>query len=387
MTTTKKHIAFYISSFRPGGGEKQMVEIANAFANRGHFVDLLVLKPVGQLQDAVDPNVRVVTLDAGRIIFSLPKLAAYLRKEKPETLLSVDEYTHTLALTARALTGVKTRIILRIGNMLSTLAENYQGKAKILPYITSWLFKKADAIIANSRGVADDVVTVTGIGKEKVIVIYNPKRRDEISQKASEPVSHPWFTQKFVPIILGVGRLRVQKNFPLLIRAFSKIIKEIPCRLVIIGAGREEKRLLDLIHTLGISEHVSLPGYSDNPYSYMEKADVFVLASLWEGLPNSLLEAMACGAPVIAADCSSGPREIVAPDTDYRKRLSRGEGVENAKYGVLFAVDDEAALVDALRHFLTDGEFRKKYADLSKERSIDFDSRDIVGEYARVMGI
>ena len=364
-----------------------MVEIANAFVDRGQEVDLLVMKPVGDLADKVDSRIRVISLDAGRIIFSLPKLVSYLRRERPSTLLSVDEHTHVLSLVARPLAGVQTRIVLRMGNMLSILAKRYEGKAKILPFFAKRLFKKADGIIANSRGVADDVIAVTGIDPFRVRVIFNPKSRQEIIQKASESVDNEWLTHKNMPVIVAVGRLRVQKNFPLTIRAFAEVVKTVPSRLIILGAGREGGRLQTLIDTLGCKDSILLAGYSDNPYAWMKKADVYVAASLWEGLPNALLEAMVCGLPSIAADCDSGPREILAPDTDYRKRLAVGDGVEYAKSGALFAVNDEAALTEALKRFLTDPALRQKYAAAGSERSKDFDSDDIVSEYARVMGI
>ena len=130
---------------------------------------------------------------------------------------------------------------------------------------------------------------------------------------------------------------------------------------------------------------VSLPGYSDNPYSYMGKADLFVSASLWEGMPNVVLEALVCGLPVISSDCSSGPREILAPDTDYRIRIK--EGVEYAKYGVLTPVGDEEALVEAMTKMLGDGDLRAKYSSLSKERIKDFDSNKIINEYASALGL
>ncbi len=387
MYNKSKKIAFCISSFRAGGGEKQMIEIANALAANGHAIDLLVLKPVGQLKEKVDMRINVISLDAGRILFSLPKLASYLYREKPSVMLSVDEYTHVLALVARSLVRAKTRIVLRIGNMLSILAERYEGKAKILPYLSNWLFKRANHIIANSRGVADDVVRVTGIEPSRVTVIMNPKSREEILVKAQEPVTHEWFLNKTVPIVIAVGRLRVQKNFKLLIRAFAKLPHTVHARLVIVGSGREGERLRKVAEKAGITDRVYFTDYVDNPYAWMKKADVYVATSLWEGLPNALLEAMVCGLPAIAADCSSGPREILAPNTDYRKRLAIVDAVEYAEFGALYAVDDETALTDAMARFLTDSALRQKYASASIERSKDFDSHDIVGEYAHVLGI
>ncbi len=378
-------LAFLISSFRSGGGEKQMVEIANAFAARGQSIDLLVLKPVGDLTAHVDRRVRVISLDRKRIALSFFPLLSYLRREHPAAVLSVDEYTHVLALLARPLASPQTRVVLRLGNMLSELSKRYEGRNVLLPFFVRRLFKRADMIIANSQGVRDDALTATGIDPEKVTVIFNPKSREDITRKAAEPSDSEWLERKTLPVVLFAGRLRVQKNLPSLIRAFSIVLKKIPSRLIILGMGREEKHLRTLIEELHCEDAVILPGFSGNPYAWMSKADVFVYPSLWEGMPNALIEAMICGTPVISSDCASGPREILAPDTDYKKRLA--SGVEYAAYGVLFAVNDEEALVEALNKLLTDEALRKKYAQASLARAKDFDAEDIIDEYARVLGV
>lgn len=385
--TNDKKITFLLSSFRAGGGERVMVDLANGFVRRGYNVDLAVLKPVGQYAEHVDKRVHVISLDAGRMAFSLPKLISYLRTAKPEVLLALDEYTHLLALVARSLSGDDTRIFLRIGNMLSELFRRYQGwKNKLLlPVLVKTLYKKADGIIANSRGVADDVALVTRIEKEKIVVIANLKDLEFIRTRAREEVEHPWLVHKTLPVVVAVARLREQKNYPLLVRAFANVVKDTPARLIIVGGGREEERLRTLVDELGLEDTVSFVGYRDNPHAYMGKADVFVQASLWEGLPNAVIEALVCGIPVIASDCDSGPREILAPGTDYRFRLK--SGIEYAEYGALFAVNDESALTKVIIKFLNDKVLRDTYTRKSAERAGDFDAEKIIDEYARAMGV
>lgn len=362
-----------------------MLEIANAFAGRGYAVDLLVFKPVGPYASMVDPRIRVISLEARRIIFSLPKLIVYFWRERPAALLSVDEHTHLLTLIARMIVRSRMRIVLRIGNMLSVLEKRYEGKARILPFLNRRIFKKADHLIANSRGVADDVIAVTGIEPSRVSVVMNPKPQEEIILKAKEPVAHEWFEHKTVPVVVAVGRLRIQKNFQLLIRAFAKLSKKIPAKLVIVGGGREGDRLKAVAREEKCAEDVHFAGYVDNPYAYVAKADCFVMTSLWEGLPNAVLEALVCGAPVIASDCSSGPRELLAPDTDYRKRLAASDGVEYAAYGILTPVGDEGALTEALSRILTDGALRSRYAQASIERSHEISKMDSIGAYVSAL--
>lgn len=381
----KPHIAFLISSFRAGGGERVMISLANGFAQRGYQVDLLVLKPVGQYEHHTGADVRVVSLDRKRLVLSLFPLMSYLKKEAPDTVLALDEYTHLLALVARYFTGSQTRIVLRIGNMLSELFLRYEGlKNKILPHLVRRLYRKADAIIAVSKGVRDDVIEVTGIVPERVIVIYQPKPSAEIRVKAAAPVDHPWFTDPATPIVIFVGRLRVQKNIPLLIHAFAQVRATTPARLMLLGSGREEGRIRELIRELKMDQFIELIGYADNPYAYMQRASLFAFPTLWEGMPNALLEAMVVGLPVISSDSSgSGPREILAPTTDHRKRLKAG--IEMAEFGILTAVGDETALVEALRKMLTDEVARARYASKSIERSEAFEADDILDQYAQVL--
>lgn len=386
LLNDKKKIAFCLASFRAGGGERVMIDLANAFAERGYIVDIVVLKTVGNFATQVNPAIRVVSLDARRLILSFPKLVIYLQREQPEVFIATDQFTHILALFARRLSGAQTRIVLRIGTMFSRLFATYQGwKNSILRILVKRFYKDADRIIANSHGVADDIINITGVDKKRVSVIYNPKPIDLIRVRAQESVGHVWLEQKTLPVVVAVGRLREMKNFPLIIRAFLKASQQVPARLVIIGGGGEEDRLRALLREYACEDTVSLVGYVDNPHAYMSKADLFVSASLWEGMPNAVLEAMVCGLPVIASDCSSGPREILAPESDYKFRLKKG--LEEAPFGILFAVNDEDALTQAILRMLKDTKLRSFYAGASEKRSRDFDTHGIISEYARVMGI
>lgn len=361
-----------------------MIAVGNELAERGHAVEFVVLKRVGDYESHIDSRARIVALDAWRMLFSLPKLVSYLRRERPEVLLATDEYTHLLALLARPLAGVRTRVVLRIGNMFSELYARYSGLKRALTYaLMRFLYRYADAVIANSKGAADDIRALAGVPSSRVAVVLNPKDLDGIRALAEKPVTHPWLESKDIPVALAGGRLREQKNLPFLIRAFVQVARETPARLIIIGKGREEGKLRALIEELHAGDIVSLAGYQDNPYAWMEKCDFFVTASLWEGMPNTLMEAMVTGLPVIASDCPSGPRELLAPESDYRARLAAG--IERAPYGILTAVSDEEALVEALRALLVDRALRADYARQSRIRAEDFNARAIVSEYERVL--
>ena len=201
-----------------------------------------------------------------------------------------------------------------------------------MPWLMKIFYPRADGVVAVSKGVADDLAVVIGLPRERITVIYNPVVTPELLQKAQEPIDHPWFHPGEPPVILGVGRLTKQKDFPTLIQAFALVRKERPARLIILGEGEDRYELEELIRKLGIASDVDMPGFVDNPYKYMAYSTVFVLSSAWEGLPTVLIEAMACGCPVVSTNCHSGPAEIL----------------ENGKYGKLVAVGDAAGLAEAM---------------------------------------
>jgi glycosyltransferase involved in cell wall biosynthesis len=201
-----------------------------------------------------------------------------------------------------------------------------------------WLYPLVDQIIAVSQGVAEDIREITGLPPERITVIHNPVITARLLAMAREPVAHPWFNAAEPPVILGAGRLTRQKDFPTLIRAFARVQRHRPARLVILGEGRQRLALKTLAAELGVASEVDLPGFVVNPYAYMAKAAVFALSSTWEGSPNVLTEALALGTPAVATDCPSGPREIL------------GEG----RYGALVPVSDSASLAQAILATLDD---------------------------------
>jgi glycosyltransferase involved in cell wall biosynthesis len=381
------HIAFCISSFRVGGGERVTIDLANEFARLGHSVDLISLQDAGEYRNQIDPQVRLIVMQARRMFLSLPQLVRYLKRESPEVLLANDEHTQLYSILAKIISGAPTRIVGRVGSMYSRILGEQRGWKKVrLTFILNQLYPKLDMLIAVSKGVRDDIISVSRIDPARVVAIYNPKDIADIMARAQEPVAHEWFTNKSLPIVVGVGRFRnIPKNFQLLIRAFARVQKEVASRLVLVGRGQDEDRMRALAGELGCAEAVLFAGYTDNPYAYVAKSDVYVMPSLWEGMPNGPIEALICGTPVIASDCASGPREILAPDTDYRARIT--SGVEYAPYGVLTAVNDEDALVEALTRLLTDETMRSAYRKKGRERAEAFSGATLLGEYAKALGI
>jgi glycosyltransferase involved in cell wall biosynthesis len=224
--------------------------------------------------------------------------------------------------------------------------------------LARWLYPKAYKVVAVSQGVAADTARFYRLPLDKVEFIYNPVVTPELISLSMQPVEHPWFSPGEPSVILGVGRLTRQKDFSTLLRAFALVRRERPMRLVIVGDGEERARLCALAHQLGIDEDVLLAGFDANPYRYMRRASVFVLSSRWEGLPSVLIEAIACGTPVVSTDCPSGPREIL----------------EDGKWGKLVPVGDPDKLAEAIIDTLDNPpayDPAVRAADFSVERAVE----------------
>jgi glycosyltransferase involved in cell wall biosynthesis len=306
----------------------------------------------------------VVDLGAKRVLYSLPGLVRYLRRERPSAMLSALDHANVVALWAKKLAGVPTRVVLSVHNPPSLDTANAQTfRAKLMPLWGQIFYPWAHTVVAVSQGVAKDLVQLTGLPMDKVKVIYNPAVTPELLAKAEEALDHPWFQPGEPPVILGAGRLTAQKDFPTLIRAFALVQRKLPSRLMILSEGEERPRLEALVQELGLEADVALPGFVDNPYKYMKHAGVFVLSSRYEGFGLVLVEAMACGTPVVATDCPSGPSEI----------LQRG------RWGMLVPVGDIQEMAMAILEV-----FQGNKID-AHQRSLAFSIDRIVRQYAEIL--
>ncbi len=215
----------------------------------------------------------------------------------------------------------------------------------------------------------EDLKKVLGFDSPKFRVIYNPIVDEELLRKAEEPVDHPFFGEGRPPVILAAGRLHVSKDFPTLLRAFSLVRREVPSRLLILGEGEKRRELEELAEELGIREDLDMPGFVKNPYKYMRRASVFVLSSQWEGLPTVLVEAMACGCPVVSTDCPSGPAEIL----------------QGGECGLLVPPRNAEELAAAILRVLKDKTLAQELREKGKIRAMDFTVERAVREYIRLV--
>ncbi len=328
-----------VYGFRPGPGgiSHVMRNLMHAMVDEGVSVDLLLDDPRIPEVARLSGKIRIVPLLGSNPLLGVPSLIRYLKTRSPAVLLNNREPANRAAVLARPFGCHSTRIVVRVGMTLS-MALGRRGPIK------RWLrksaiiacYRRADAIIANSNGVAKDIAAVTGIPLASIHVIHNPTVSREMLLEAEEPVDHAWFDPGGPPVILGVGRLARQKDFPTLLRAFGKLNTQRPCRLIILGEGKERENLSSLASQLGIQTDVELAGHVSNPFPLMKRAALFVLSSAWEGSPNVLIQAMALGVPVVATDCWSGPRDIL----------------KDGRFGPLVPVGDADALAQAMARTL-----------------------------------
>jgi glycosyltransferase involved in cell wall biosynthesis len=326
-------IAFFLPSVRGGGAQRVIVNLVQGITERGLPVDMVLASAEGVFLDQLPPEVRVVDLRAPRLLRSLVPLTSYLRRERPRALVSSMSHANVVALWSAKLARRGTPVVVTVHNTMSqSTPEQGSLAGGIWPQLLRIFYPWAASVVAVSRGAADDLVRTAGLPPDRVEVVYNPVITPGLLALARQPPNHPWFAPGEPPVVLGVGRLTRQKDFPTLIRAFAEVRRRHAARLIILGEGEDLPALKALVGELGLTEDVALPGFRDNAMAYMAGSALFVLSSAWEGLPTVLIEALAAGTRVVSTDCPSGPREIL----------------QEGRLGTLVPVGDVAALAEAM---------------------------------------
>lgn len=364
-----KRIAVFLPNLTGGGAERVGLHLANGLAKCDYKVDLVLSQAKGPYVKFVDKGVNLVDLkcsDGFSTLKSFFKIVRYLKENKPNVMFSTLFRANYISYLAIRWAGVDTRLVVRHPNMLYPKDSVENLYSRLLKKLAVRAAKKADAVVLTSQLMKKELLNLTYVDDAKIYVIPNPVPIEEITKKASKPLKHEWFELESPPVILSVGRLTVQKNYSNLILAFNEVIKNTPARLVILGEGEKRNELEALVDKLGLKESVSLPGFVDNPYQYMSRAKIFVLPSKWEGFPNVLVEAMACGAQVVATDCPGGTAEIL----------------EGGKWGRLVQTDSFLELAHKIENTLSSSNFSPV-----KSRVDDFKIDKIIDEYIKVFRI
>jgi glycosyltransferase involved in cell wall biosynthesis len=359
-------LSFFIPDLTVGGAEQVLLNIVNGLSARGYDLDLLLSRRGGKLEPRLADRVDVVELPPSRtpvlgVASHLPALAGYLRRENPAVLFPHLTQTSVVCLTAKRLLDTDTRVIPTHHAAFGT-ARQPSLKDRLVRRLITRLYPSADHIVAVSEGVADSVVERVSVDRDDLSVLYNPIDVDAVRARARDPVDHEWVEDSDTDVVLFVGRVAEQKDLETWLRTFQRVHERRPdTRGIIVGQGPQRARLSDLAASLGLADVVSLPGYVENPYRYMGQASVFLLSSLAEGLPTVLVEALACGCPVVSTDCPSGPREIL----------------DGGEYGRLAPVGD----VDALATAVTASLSNPTGAERRRRRAGDFAPESVLDDY------
>ena len=327
-----RKVALFMQALRAGGGAACLSRVAKGLASRGLTVDLLVLHG-GRADSHLAPEgVRLIDFNRRDAVAALPALLRYLKRERPDVLLVNNPYPGVAALIAKAFFLRDLRLVFRYANTFSRQAPTHESELlrHFLPF--------ADAIVTISQGATADFKRSFPEVSHRVRYVPNAAVGPDVALQAASPVIHPWFNDDAVPVVLAVARLAPQKDLPTLLRAFARVVRSRPARLVVLGEGPERARLAGLARELDISPFVRFPGDVRPAFPYMARARVFALSSAWEGLCMALLEAMACGTPVVSTDCPHGPAEIL----------------EGGKWGRLVPPGDWRSLGSAILRTLED---------------------------------
>ena len=361
---TEGSVAIYLPDLAGGGAQRVNVNLANELARRGLAVDFVTDHAEGPFRTLIADSVRLVALGRRRFGPNLSGLCRYVTGERPDVVMASMTHASVAALLAKRLVGGRTRFLVQCQDTMSVHYTTFRPIARLWIRLFGSLLPSADAVVAVSKGVADDLVRMFPKASRNVVSIYNPVFEPGIIERAEEPLAHPWFGDPKVPVVLSVGRLAPQKDHNTLLAAFAQVVRARRARLVIAGDGPDRTSLLARAEELGIAELVDLPGFQSNPYPLMKNAQVFVLSSIHEGLPLVLVEALACGTPVVSTDCPNGPREVL----------------EDGKWGQLVPMGDAQTMADAILSALDEP------ADPSAlvARARCFSARSIALEYIRV---
>lgn len=328
-------LAFFVQDLRGGGAERNVVRRVNFIAALGHDVDLVLVRKRGDYLGEVDPRVNVVDLDCRRTMQAIPRLAAYIDRVRPVALSAHMTHTNVAAVLARMMARHKPRLVVVEHNQFDRNLALKTGLVRLAYRSAGWAYRFADGIGAVAKGVATTLSRELDVPLERITVIYNPVVDDTVFERAREPASHPFLAGPD-PVLVAVGRLTRQKNYPLLLEAMARLA--VPARLIVLGEGDLRAELEARRDALGLSGRVDFPGFLPNPFAVMAAADAFVMSSDWEGLPTVLIEALACGTPVVSTDCPSGPSEIL----------------EEGRFGRLVPCGDAEALARAIEATLAD---------------------------------
>ena len=353
------HVMIFAPSLGGGGAEMHCVRLANSLDRAGFRASVAVIRGGGSFRTMLADDVPVHVLTDGRsrssmvrLVQAVAPLRALLVRERPDVVFSVMDNLNVVAYAAGRIAGIP--VVASVQNSLTRYQREKNPALRLIRSALPYVYRRVARVIAISAGVAAEVVEAVGRDVAPT-VIYNAGWDEHVTTGAQAPIDEP------VPaagrqLVLACGRLSEQKGYRFLLRAMRDVVKDVDAELWILGDGPLRHELEEEATRLELTERVRFLGFRDNPYRFMAAADVFVLSSLWEGFANVIVEAMACGAPVVATDCPHGPAEIIV----------------DGESGLLVPSGDADAIGRAIRRVLTDAGLRSSLATNGRRRARDF---------------
>lgn len=329
--SSKRPIAFFIPALNGGGAQRVVVNLANSLLDiTDHPIHVVLLRREGEFLDELRPAVNIVDLGTRRASLSVFALARYMRRERPRSMLSTLGYANIVFIISGLLAQRPCRLVVREANVVRKPTGKWIDKfrSRIIIGLMRMLYPCADAVVAICNDVLQSMQAAGVNIHNRTVVIGNP-----IDLMPPALTSNPmdYLPKPCPPFICSIGRLSESKGFDILLSAFSKV-QDTHLNLVILGEGPLRNLLVRQARTLGIEDRVHMPGFVKNPRKILQKAELFVLSSRWEGFVNVLLEALATGVPVVSTDCPGSPNDIL----------------EGGAHGRLVPYDDPEALAAAI---------------------------------------
>lgn len=393
----KRNIAIIVPNLR-GGGAERVVSNLSLYLSDKKYNKYIILYSAEKIEypyrgNLIDLNIKAINNSFVKI-FNLIRRIYKLKRIKRKLHIQISISFLESANIVNIFSKDKDRVIVSIRNFKSKSSNGLYGK--IYNCLIKMFYNRVDMLVAVSKGIKRDLVKNYGIKENKIKVIYNLYDLEKIQELSKEKIEDEYKEIFNFPVIINVGRLTRQKGQWHLIRAFKKVKEKITnIKLIILGIGELEDYLKQLVEELNLEKDVFFLGFQKNPFKFISKSKIYAFPSLYEGFPNALVEAMACGIPVISSDCRSGPREILAPESNINKET---KNIEYAKYGVLIPVcndnyynacfsltSEETILAKSITELYSSKELLKKYTGKSKERAKDFDKNRIILEYEDIL--
>jgi glycosyltransferase involved in cell wall biosynthesis len=358
----KTRLLVVIPNLKGGGAEKVILNIISGLDRDKFTICLLVIKNEGEYVDLLPDDIKLVDLNCDRVRNSLLKLIKEINIFRPDVVLSTLGHLNLAIISIKIFFRGRPKIVIREANTPSmVLLQVPKFRRFFYRLFYKVLYSNADFIIAQCKEMMTDIITYYGLKKSNIEFIYNPLNLEYINMNKNGDSPYSRENLNF----LAVGRLSHQKGFDILIKSFAYVLREYPnAYLTVLGSGILKDQLISLAKEEGVFERISFEGFVTNPYTYYYYADCYVLSSRWEGFPNTLLEALACGCKVVSTNCKSGPFEIIG----------------NNEYGELVEVENVQSLADGMIKSIQ-GENK------TKDRALLFDVNKILNEYSNVLYI